>query len=473
MAAMISTSWRIVRKTFCWFAFFQMGTSIPALAQNTFPYLKSATLYLASDGWVDIWLNGIPIRESQPSTPDSKGFQVIQCLPAHLCYFQTENVLAIENANAFHAPAPLNSQVGIAYILQLHLSDGTGWVLSSNDVSAHKAYYIPSREMGEPGDWHHTVYDDQSWPLARTVGTSIPGVSMLTDLGSGQGIQFLSASGMSPKARYPGERHLYRRAFHLDIAQNPTCPPPEVQAVKRPAKRTPAAVPTPVPTVEAIRLVPTLTPSFTATPRPVFIWKPSPTPTVPFHPTWVPTPIPTWTFTFYPTAIPTSVPVRVIRPTPPWPPVITRVRVPVNRPRWRKPTPTAFPVFGLLSRAEPIQTHAPLVVAPSPTPPPAARVTAEPPATQGQTIVFESQPANIYVSFADGPGVYRLEVFDSSERHLRALFEKRIVAQSEDWVEWDGRNDLGQEMPAGQYIVLYTKDGRELNKLIVVKSANH
>ena len=120
---------------------------------------------------------------------------------------------------------------------------------------------------------------------------------------------------------------------------------------------------------------------------------------------------------------------------------------------------------------EPIQTHAPWVPTPSPTPIPTVGITTEPPAAQAQTIVFESQPANIYISYADGPGVYRLEVVDASGRHLRALFEKRIVAQLDDWVEWDGKDDSGREMPAGPYTVLYTKDGKRLNKLILVKEA--
>ena len=103
------------------------------------------------------------------------------------------------------------------------------------------------------------------------------------------------------------------------------------------------------------------------------------------------------------------------------------------------------------------------------TPVPTLGVTSEPTRDQAQTIVFESQPANIYISFADGPGVYGLEVVDASLRHVRALFEKRIVAQPDDWVEWDGKDDAGRDMPAGLYTVLYTKDGRALNKLILVK----
>jgi flagellar hook assembly protein FlgD len=88
---------------------------------------------------------------------------------------------------------------------------------------------------------------------------------------------------------------------------------------------------------------------------------------------------------------------------------------------------------------------------------------------QAQTIVFQEWPANIYVSFEDGVGVYRLEVLDASLRHLRSLYEKKVVGQKEDWVEWDGKDDEGKNVPKGEYTVLFTKDGNLLTQMIMLR----
>src|SRR5579871_929984 len=205
-------------------------------AQGQPPYLKSATLTLASDGWVDIWLNGVPIRESQPSTPDSKGFQTIQCLPEHLCYFQNENVLAIENANAFRESPPLNRQIGTAYVLQLRFSDGSIRTLSSNDLQDHRAYYLPDRETGEPLHWQAMSFNDAGWSSAYSLGTTIPGVARLPDPGTGQAIPYLASSGATFEVRTSGERHLYRREFNLDIRPNPGCSGRETVPLKQSVK---------------------------------------------------------------------------------------------------------------------------------------------------------------------------------------------------------------------------------------------
>jgi hypothetical protein len=122
--------------------------------------------------------------------------------------------------------------------------------------------------------------------------------------------------------------------------------------------------------------------------------------------------------------------------------------------------------------AEPVVVNAPGIQTPTILFSPTASLTAEPAGQQAQTIVFGVPPANIYISFEDGPGVYRLEVFDNARHPLRNLFEKKIVAQADTWVEWDGKDDQGRDVPTGSYLAIYSKDGRELNKIIVVRSAN-
>lgn len=495
------------------------------LAQVEPPYLKSATLYLAADGWVDIWLNGVPIRESQPSTPESKGFQTIQCLPGHLCYFQNENVIAIENANAFREPSPLNHQIGLAYVLRLRFSDGSERTFSSNDLQDHRAYYISDRKAEEPFHWQSMSFDDAGWSSPFSLGTTIPGVARLSDSAAGQAISFLGSSGATFEVRASGERHLYRREFSLNIRPNPRCSGQGIQPLERPMRtirlvRRPSSVaiqptvpesqlvhtPTPLdgqsgenrtqdihpyakpprglvavfptPTDTPILVIeriwnapvfapPTATPLPAEVPKPALVWTLPPTPV----PTVIWAPPPTWTPVWPPPIVP--VPTRSIHPTPVLRKNPSIPPTPIRKIRLRKPTPTPVPDFGIPNRAEPFESKAPLIPTKPPTPVPPPNASQQPTSDGAQTIVFEDQPANIYISYADGPGIYRLEVVDASLHPIRALFEKHVVAQQDDWVEWDGKDDAGREMPTGQYTVLYTKDGMELNKLILVKTAAH
>ena len=103
-------------------------------------------------------------------------------------------------------------------------------------------------------------------------------------------------------------------------------------------------------------------------------------------------------------------------------------------------------------------------ITPTPAPSPMAEK------TEGQTIVFDQPPANIYMSFADGPGVYRLEVLDKDGRHVRDLYEKKIVAAAEDWAEWDGKDDRGLDCPRGWYYVIFSKDGTAIKKILAEKT---
>jgi hypothetical protein len=253
------------------FAF--LGQVSPGYAQTPAPYLTSATLYISVDDWADIWLNDIQIVDSQPRTPDSKGFQVIQCIPRHLCYFQRENLLAIENSDAYKIPQPLDDRVGIAYILKLRLSNGAEISLSSNDLADHRASYLPDRMEAEPRGWRKPAFDDGTWPEAGSVGTAIPDLAPLSDPMTHLPVQFLSATGTDSRARYPGERHLYRRKIFLDIVPNPHCgdpteasdspfpkPPPPASFTAGPSLLPTQVYPAwPVPTPTAISPSPTAT----------------------------------------------------------------------------------------------------------------------------------------------------------------------------------------------------------------------
>jgi hypothetical protein len=395
-----------------------LGPVSPGGAQSPAPYLTSATLYISVDDWADIWLNDIQIVDSQPRTPDSKGFQVIQCVPQHLCYFQRENLLAIENSDAYKIPQPLDDRVGIAYILRLRLSNGKELTLSSNDLAEHRSSYLPDRMEAEPRGWRKPAFDDSTWPEAGSTGAVIPDLAPLSDPETHMPVQFLSATGTDSKARYPGERHLYRRRIFLELNPNPHCGAPA------------AASYSPLPAPTAIT---------------VFTPRPSPLPTQ-VYPSWL-APTPT-----------------AILPSP------TASIAASRRKKWKlRPTPTF--AFVAQVTAEPFEANAPpapvkALIAPT------ASFTIMAAPEEAQTIVFGKPPANIYISFADGPGVYRLEIFDQALHPLRNLFEKKIVAQEDAWVEWDGKDDQGQDVPFGPYLAVYSKDGRELNKIMVVRSAN-
>ncbi|HEY5039261.1 MAG TPA: hypothetical protein VIJ93_09345 [bacterium] len=421
--------------------------STPASAQAVAPYLTAATFYISVDDWADIWLNGEPIIESMPYTPDRSAFRTFACLPKHICYFKRENILAVQAAEkmVFENDASgkkivkttTDGTVGIAYILRLWSSDGSVFTLSSNDVVDHKSYYIPDRVSGEPRGWQGMGFNDSLWIPAKSTGTIIPYATVLTDPMTKQDIQFLSASSITSKAQYPGERHLFRRKFSLGVDPNPRCAEATVDSTSFVVK-----VVAPLP------------------PKPVSI-----------PATSTPTPIP------FSDRAPAAAAIVILTPTTAskhLPPPTLRATVRKINPRrfirlaTFTPTPTWF--FVARTTAEPYQSdlvrNNGKIVLPTFTP----TQTLEVDLTQAQTIVFGEPPANIYITFADGPGLYQLEVRDEAGSLIRHLFEKKIVAQKEEWVEWDGKNEQMRDVLPGQYLVVFLKEGRILQKINVLKT---
>jgi hypothetical protein len=78
-----------------------------------------------------------------------------------------------------------------------------------------------------------------------------------------------------------------------------------------------------------------------------------------------------------------------------------------------------------------------------------------------------SPPANLYVSFADGPGIYRLMVYDFQGHPVRLIYEKRVSTQPDDWAVWDGKEASGQDAPPGFYWVVFTLNGARLKYVIL------
>jgi hypothetical protein len=91
--------------------------------------------------------------------------------------------------------------------------------------------------------------------------------------------------------------------------------------------------------------------------------------------------------------------------------------------------------------------------------------TVTPNADGPQTLVVEQLPANIYVQFSEGTGIYQVELLDPAGYHYKTLFRQRISSSQEKWVEWDGLDEAGLEAPPGVYQVVLTKDGLHLKKI--------
>ncbi len=82
-------------------------------------------------------------------------------------------------------------------------------------------------------------------------------------------------------------------------------------------------------------------------------------------------------------------------------------------------------------------------------------------------ITFGQSSANILAVFGDGPGYYKVEAVDAQFRHLKTIYNQRIINPAEMWLSWDGTNDAGQAVPEGQYYILCSKEGALLQKIIL------
>ena len=459
-------------------------------AESPGKYLAGAKLTLSTGGWTDIWLNGHFVVDHAPRTLPEKGPATFRGIESHLCYFQRENVLALE-VTAPGPGAPPNP-LGIAYVLELTFSDGTRETFSSGDPDRPRAFYIGDEMAGNPPGWEKAEYDDSGWSGARNAVGSLPGAASLTKAGTLDPAGFLSAAPF-PGVR-PGERHLLRARFPLDIAANPNCGklegskgvvPRRVQA-KVPAPPAPVLlVPTPTPeSIEtpvlapSVSLTPTPLPQGTPTPASALLPPPAPifTPRVEMRRTPGPsTPVfPTPTARVLPSISPRIEPGWKPSPTP-LPVKVNFAQVPdraVANPR-PSPIPTATSVplrvarypLAAVPTIRPVFTPAPRETAVL------AAVHPKGPSSAPQTLMFAVLPFNLYVNFSDGPGRYRVEVQDRAGGHLKTLFEKRVGEGAEKWLEWDGKDEQGTDVPLGQYGVVCSKDGKILRRIVLIRTA--
>ncbi len=422
--------------------FFQ--TSI-LLAQTTKPpYLISASIHLAVDDSADIWINGVYV-ERCPYTPLDID-KVIEFNSSSLCYFKRENILAVKVTDTTNPPAG-EDDIGFAYVMKLTFSDKTVKVITSEETEEHRSYYIPNSELTEPYGWQGMNFDASQWVPAKNSGTSIPGCSLVNSPELDQVVSFLTATSTGYSVQHLGEKHLFRRKFSLKLSQNPNCAP-------EPAK---TFIPTAIPTRGPVK---------SATPRllaahhkPIFAPLPTPSHT-PTPTATVPPPRPTFTPIPPVKKIITPIVVRLwATPTPR--PVIARPRI-----IWPTATPTRVivltPTPTITFREIPTSTPVPLVPTPVFTPVMTTEISA-------MAVTFSLPPANVLVTFADGPGTYQVEAVDAQGRHLKTLMNQRILRTSDIWISWDGKDEQGRDVPIGRYFVLCFKEGRMLQKILLVR----
>ncbi len=94
-----------------------------------------------------------------------------------------------------------------------------------------------------------------------------------------------------------------------------------------------------------------------------------------------------------------------------------------------------------------------------PAPAPVWTATPQPPPQNVQ------QPLSFYVSLQDGAGLYQLDVVDSSGRVLQTLIRKSLTGPEQVWVQWDGKDAQGRNLPLGNYSLLCSKDGQVLRTM--------
>ncbi len=483
-----------------------MDCVLPVRSQTGDPYLVSADFYVSVDNWADIWLNGISIVDSLPHTPPNVYTKRLKNKLSTLCYFTRDNVLAIEISKSVLPPKNQDQKsVGFAYILILKLSDGREITLTSAEAADHKAFYVPNQNDSDPRDWNRKGFDDSSWGSAYLTGVTIPDCTDVPDPRTGTKAPFLSARGISYESLQPGERHLFRRAFSLPIRPNPRCltPTPEKES-ERPAAVLPETPRHPE-LSHPSRPTETFTPTATDTPvnviREIPPILPTPTPLIPFTPTPIPRLTDTpWVNDTGPFQSPVVVPpIKPLRPKskPLWhstpnpgesapspeeiPPTWTPIPRPIHRkrkiqaiyPTWTvkfwtpSPTPTSTPtptptIFWNYHPPTPTpQALDILPILPTPTvPPPGSNALP-------QTLVADSLPANLYVNFADGPGVYRVDILDLQGKVIRRVYENRVTTQKEDWAYWDGKDGSGRMEPPGTYRVVFTLDETRLKDVFL------
>jgi hypothetical protein len=441
----MKTSFKIFTVIF----FFHIGGA-PLWAQSE-KYVVSAELRisLTHQLWPDVFLNGHPIVDSQDHVFDPVSNIDQRFSKDQLCYFTSTNCLAIRVPQTLGSTAGTNATIGLAYFLKVVFSDHTvDWIVSGQGKAR---WYHVKKNGRDPSGWTIAGFEDDAWAAAKTFKPVSMAVTLINPRTRAAAKYFPTFQDNANVYSTLGERMLFRKKFNMELTAPPGCGEPAPTAPQK-VKPTPSPTWTPQPTSTFTPYAngndkePLAQPSLAS--RLVVSTQ---VPTATLQPTWTPparptlTPTPVWTQTLFPTPRPRIrlKPTRTFTSTP-------TLFIPRN-------TPTRLP------------TRTPLVIQKKW---PTATATFTPTLLQGlsiaTTIVFDNSPVNIDASFADGPGLYKLEIVDSQGIHLNTLYNKSSGFEKEIWITWDGANDQGQLMRYGHYYALFTKDGVLIQKIALI-----
>ncbi len=418
----------------------------------------SAQICVSGNDTTQVWVNGYYVGSKEYCSSADGCDASHLCLPVPIQLLQNPRVCLALKTTTLNPPVVFSS-----WELEVDCQGATFIVNNEETFKAPVALYwdptggfncgqgSPPLSDAQDHNWMDPQYHPASNPFTRagsfvTADTG-PAVQINSDL-SGAMLHFIShdatAAGAGP---YQGCGILYWR----QVAELPG-------------------------------LIPTSTPYVFLTPTPVFTKIPTlaPKPTLPPWPTATPTE--TWThiptFTPWPTSTPYSPPRSL-------PTLVTRpLYVPPLLPAQQPLPPAQLPM--LPARIWPTPTRVwipPVIVAPLPTwtrtPLPKAAVKTSPPPTtwlpnldKEHNIVFGSSPAEIYVTFSDGPGLYQLEIVDTQAKAVKVIYNRRVGLEDDAWVEWDGKDAQGRDMPVGQYFVVFFENGKAIRSISIQRNAS-
>ncbi len=415
---------------------FLLTVGVPRLWAQTSRYVVSAELHLSMTHplWPDVFLNGHQLVDAQDHVFDRTSQIDLPLTREQLCYFTSVNCLALEVPQTLGSTTGTNASIGLAYVLKVVYSDNsTDWITS--DQGKTRRYFI-KKNVSEPPGWTIAGFEDQAWPLSRIF---TPESAALTNPETHLRAKYLPTFKDSPGIYLTlGQKMLFRRKYLREVTAPPDC--------GKPIQLAPLKVePMPKPVWTGI-----IPPTPTFTPEPILTSVPTSTSVMIKS---------TVTATSFRTAIPTSTPMPVWTDTPS--PTSTP-RPKIHRKPKRTAASTPTPVFLLPT---PTPTRMPLPIAAIFRATPVFTVGTPQDSSMAATIVFNSPPVNINASFADGPGVYRLEIVDLKGKHINTLYNEQVVLEKETWITWDGTNDEGKPMGYGNYMALLSRDGVLIEKI--------
>lgn len=412
---------------------FFLAIGVPRLWAQTNRYVVSAELHISMTHplWPDVFLNGHQLIDAQDHVFDRTSQIDMVLTQEQLCYFTSVNCLALEVPQTLGSTTGTNASIGLAYVLKVVYSDNsTDWITS--DQGKTRRYFI-KKNVQEPTGWTIAGFEDQVWPLSRIFTPPSASVTLMnpqTNLPVKYLPTFKDSLGIYLTL---GQKMLFRRKYLREVTAPPNCG--ETVAEMAPLKIQP--MPSPIPTT-------VIAPTLTFTPIPTL----TPLPMVTPIPKLTSVPTPVWAAsalsTLTPTSTFTSTSTATFTPAP-----HPRIHHKPKHVATLTPTPTLF-----IPQEVPTVTATVAFTASAPQDP-----------SMAATIVFDHPPVNIDASFADGPGVYRLEIVDTNGNHLNTLYNQQVVLEKDTWITWDGTNDDGRLMGEGNYIARLSKDGVLIEKI--------